>query len=32
MLVLVLPKTYTPVLFVFNLRLHVIPGAIRVIF
>ena len=32
MLVLVLPQTYASVLLVFDLRLYIIPGAIRIIF
>ena len=30
MLVLVIPQTYTSVLFVFNLRLNIIPAVIRI--
>ena len=30
MLVLVIPQTYTSVLFAFNLRLHIIPAGIRI--
>ena len=32
MLVLVIPQTYNSVLFIFNLRLHIIPGVIEIIF
>ena len=32
MLVLAIPQTYTSVIFVFDLSLHIIPGVIRIIF